>query len=379
LLYPVEFKNALLNVGLYKAFRIVTDYILERLKKLVIKRQNHNFEDQIVSDFGRTLAEINMLNYTEKVWGLPSSEISSDWSKQRIKGLSLLAVLKNTILKSKKGPKTLVDQFYYPDKGTGLIYESIKDRIINREGTIKLNSQPVEIHHNNSVIQKVVIRKNSQTEVIEPDYLISSIPITTLVNLLVPKAPEEIIDKAKLLKFRAHLSLFITINKDSIFPDQWIYFPDKEIPFGRIMEPRNFSQQMTPVGKTSLVIEFFCWENDNIWNSTKDELLQLSLPWMERIGFLKKENVTESYTHKEKYAYPVYDLKYEENSGAVKKYLGNIKNLVLTGRGGCFKYNNQDHALEMGILAARSIIENKYYNIEEVGSGDEYFERGYIK
>ena len=133
-LYPVELKNALLNVGPYKAFRILFDYLSERVKKIFVKRNPVSFEEQVVSDFGRALAELNMLNYTEKVWGLPCSEISPDWSKQRIKGLSLKEVIKKAVIKSKGGPKTLVDQFYYPDLGTGLIYEKIKERILSELG-----------------------------------------------------------------------------------------------------------------------------------------------------------------------------------------------------------------------------------------------------
>ena len=194
-----------------------------------------------------------------------------------------------------------------------------------------------------------------------------------------PKAPNEVLEAIKNLKFRSHVSLFITVNKPSVFPDQWIYFPDKEIPFGRIMEPKNFSKKMSPADKTSLLVEFFCWENDKIWNASKDELFELSIKWLEKLGFIKRGEVIDYFVHKEKYAYPVYDLNYKEKSGIVKSYLRQFRNLQLIGRAGCFRYNNQDHALEMGILAARSIIEGKQYNIEEVGAEQEYFERGYVR
>lgn len=194
-----------------------------------------------------------------------------------------------------------------------------------------------------------------------------------------PKAPNEVLEAAKNLKFRSHVSLFITVNKPSVFPDQWIYFPDKEIPFGRIMEPKNFSKKMSPADKTSLLVEFFCWENDKIWNASKEELFELSMKWLEKLGFIRREEVIDYFVHKEKYAYPVYDLNYKEKSGIVKSYLRQFRNLQLIGRAGCFRYNNQDHALEMGILAARNIIEGKQYNIEEVGAEQEYFERGYVR
>jgi len=136
---------------------------------------------------------------------------------------------------------------------------------------------------------------------------------------------------------------------------------------------------MSPADKTSLLVEFFCWKNDKIWNASKEELFELSIEWLEKLGFIKRDEVIESFINKEKYAYPVYDLKYKENSGKVRGYLGQFRNLQLIGRAGSFRYNNQDHALEMGILAARSIIEGKQYNLEEVGAEQDYFERGYVR
>ncbi|MEM4346988.1 MAG: FAD-dependent oxidoreductase [Candidatus Altiarchaeota archaeon] len=379
-LYPIEISNALINVGPYKAFKIISDYLKERVKKVLSNRKAISFEEQIVSEFGRSLAELNMLNYTEKIWGLPCSEISPDWSKQRIRGLSFIAILKKALIKSKKGPKTLVDQFYYPDLGTGLIYEKIKERVLSdSENSILLKSYPIKIHHNNKEIIGIDINIGRDIINVNPIHVVSSIPITEFVNLLEPNAPEDVLNSAGKLKFRSHVSLFLTLNKPKIFPDQWIYFPDKEIPFGRVMEPKNFSKRLSPKDKTSLLLEFFCWENDKIWNSSREELLDLSIKHLEKLEFIKREEIIDLFVHREKYAYPVYDLKYKENLKKVKDYLNQFENLQLIGRAGSFRYNNQDHALEMGILAARNIIEGRKYNIEEIGSEQKYFERGYLK
>ncbi|MCK5039692.1 MAG: NAD(P)-binding protein [Candidatus Aenigmarchaeota archaeon] len=378
--YPIELKTALYNVGIYKAFRIISDYLYEKSKKIFIKKPPSSFEEQIVSDFGRTLAELNMLNYTEKVWGLPCSQISNDWSKQRIKGLSIRAIVKKIILKSRSQPKTLVDQFYYPDTGTALIYEKIKEKISSgNKGAVKTKSSPVKINHSKDKITGVVVESNGKKTTYKSKNIISSIPITEVIALMQPKAPGAVLKAAKKLKFRSHVFLFITLNKESVFPDQWLYFPDREIPFGRIMEPKNFSKKLCPPKKTSMLIEFFCWENDNVWNMSKEGLFDLSIGPLEKAGFIKKKDVIDIYVHREKYAYVVYDLDYKKNLKKVKDYLKKFKNLQLIGRAGSFRYNNQDHALEMGILAARSILENKKYDIDEVGSEGKYFERGYVK
>lgn len=379
-LYPIKLKNALLNVGFYRALIILFDYLSQRIKRIFLNQNPVSFEEQVVWDFGRALAELNILNYTEKIWGLPCSEISPDWAKQRIKGLSFKEIIKKVLIKSKGGPKTLVDQFYYPDLGTGLIYKRIKEKIsMCEDNVLRLNSYPVKIIHDDERITKIVISVKNDNQIIEPKFVISSIPIIEFVNLLDPKVPNDVLQAVKNLKFRSHVSLFVTLNKVSVFPDQWIYFPDKEIPFGRIMEPKNFSKKMSPPDKTSLLVEFFCWENDKIWNASKEELFKLSIEWLEKLGFVRRDEVIDCFVHKEKYAYPVYDLCYKRHLGKIKDYLGQFKNLQLIGRAGNFRYNNQDHALEMGILAARNIIEGKQYNIEEIGAEQEYFERGYVK
>lgn len=383
LFYPIELKNALLLTGPLRAIRIVFDYLAQRVKKLFFKRNPISFEEQIIGDFGETLAKLNILNYTEKVWGLSCAEISPEWARQRIKGLSLKELIKNAFTRSNRGPKTLVHQFYYPDTGTGLIYERIKERILNNprgcEQSILTNSYPVKIVHDARRINEVFLNSKGDTFTYRPEQVISSIPITELVGLLEPSPPIEVIEAAGNLKFRSHVSLLIILDKPAVFKDQWIYFPDKEIPFGRMMEPKNFSAKMAPANQTSLLLEFFCWENDAVWNLDKEALIELSMEWLEKLNFVRRGEIVGSFLHREKLAYPVYDLGYKKWLVIIKGYLRKLENLQLIGRAGCFRYNNQDHALEMGILAARNIIKNKRDDIEEIGAAQVYFEQGYVK
>jgi len=244
---------------------------------------------------------------------------------------------------------------------------------------LRLNSYPVKIIHDDNEITEVVVNIKGNSQIIKPGYVISSIPVTEFINLLEPEPPDEVSQAARNLRFRLLVSLLITLNKESVFPDQWIYFPDKEIPFGRIMEPKNFSKKMSPADKTSLLVEFFCWENDRIWNADENELFELSIKWLERLDFIKGNEVIDYYLHKEKHAYPVYDLDYKDYLNKIKNYLNQFKKLQYVGRAGRFRYNNQDHALTMGILAARGIVEEKQYNIEDIGAEQEYFEKGYVR
>jgi protoporphyrinogen oxidase len=379
-LYPIDLKNVVLNLGVFRGLRIVIDYLKELFRKQFNNVEYNSFEDIVVAQFGRSLAELNMLNYTEKIWGLPCSLISTDWFNQRIKGLSIRSIIEDILLSSTEGPKTLVDQFYYPETGASLIYEKMAE-IINEDdnGKVKISSYPVEIKHNNEKIIEVTVEEKGKRETYQLENLISSIPWVEVLKIFNPSPPEEVMNALKKLKFRSHVTVFITLDYNQVFEDQWLYFPEKEIPFGRIMEPKNFSSKLSPEGKTSLMVEYFCWKGDKIWNLGKKELFELTVKWLERINFIKKDKIIEYHTHREEYAYPVYDIYYQKHREIVRTYLEKFQNLLLIGRAGNFRYNNQDHALEMGILAARSIIEEKKYDLETIGIEQEYFEKGYIE
>ena len=370
--YPVEWRDTLANMGIMTAMRALTDYLTEQIRPR--RQEPENFEAFAIANFGKTLANFNMLNYTEKIWGMPCSQISVDWAKQRIKGLTLKSLVTKALLK-KAGPRTLTDQFYYPEMGSGQIYQTIAEKI-SRKNHLLLENEPVRIVSKDNLITEVNLRDGKSHF---PKTVVSSIPITTLIGLMDPAPSSEIMDAVNGLRFRSQVYLFVTIDKPSVSKNQWIYFPDAEIPFGRISEMVNFSSRMAPEGKTSLFIEFFCWKDDNIWNASKDDLFELSIPWLEKLELITRDEVMDAYHFKRDHVYPVYDLAYKGHLDVIKHYLNHISNLIYIGRPGRFLYTNQDHSLEMGILAARSIIDNKRYNIEDIGVEQAYFERGFVK
>jgi len=379
--YPINATQALKNLGIIKDIGVATSYFSSFVTYHIFRKKIKNFEDYILANFGRVLGELNMLNYTEKIWGIPCSTIHSDWAKQRIKGLNLISAVKNAIFKGKseEGPKTLIDSFYYPDEGTGLIYDAIASNVKKKGTKIYTRSYPTKIKHRENRIKEVELLINGKKKIVKPEILVESIPITDFVSLLEPKAPKDVLDALNKLKWRSQVYLFITLDKERVTKDNWIYFPDKEIPFGRMMEPKNFSAKLVPKGKTSLFVEFFVFENDKVWNLSKDELFELTIKQLEKLGFIKRKDVRSYYLIKRKNVYPVYDLEYHKYLDKVRNYLNKFSNLYYIGRAGRFKYNNQDHSLEMGFLAARSIIENKKYSIEKTASEQEYFEKGVIK
>lgn len=391
--YPVNALQAFKNIGVLRAAGMGLSYAQAMVTFGLFRKKITNFEDYVVANFGKKLGEFNMLNYTEKIWGIPCTEIHPDWAKQRIKGLNLINALKSALVKNNADkPKTLVDAFYYPQHGTGLIYQTIAEKITTNGSTLRTQTYPVKICHDGHSITKVILESNSESnasadlstkskrsEEIEPTYVVSSMPITDIINLLDPRPPEEIFDAIKNLRWRAQVYLFITIDQEQITNDNWIYFPNKEIPFGRISEMKNFSKDMSPKDKTSLFVEFFVNENDEIWNLSKEALFDLTMLHLEKLGMLQRKKVRKYYVFKKRHVYPVYDIFYQKYLETIKQYLDQFENLFYIGRPGRFQYTNQDHSLEMGIIAAKSIINKKRYNLETIGAEHEYFEEGYHK
>lgn len=375
--YPIRFRNVLSQLGMLRAFMMMRDYAWERLRKLVAPRSIHSFEDYAVSQFGRTLAEFNMLNYTEKIWGLPCGEISVDWANQRIGGLSLWAALKKAVWKS-SGPKTLVDSFYYPSLGSGSIYEAIRRRIENKGSVIHVGAEPVRIRWKGRKITDVDIHCGELKQTCRPQHVVSSIPITRAVEIFDPAPPLCVTEAASHLRFRAQVYLFLTVRRERIVPDNWVYFPDKSVPFGRISEMKNFSAEMCPPGHTSLFVEFFCFAGDEIWNAAKDTLFSMTVAALERLRVLDRTDVTSAHLFRQSHVYPLYDLHYSEYLGVVLKWLDNFENFHAIGRPGRFRYTNQDHSLEMGVLAAQSVLDGRRRDVDEVTKENEYFERGFV-
>jgi len=378
--YPINFTQALKNIGLVRSLGILTSYFKATAYYKIWQKPINNFEDYLLSNFGRQLAQFNMLNYSEKLWGMPCSEIHPDWGKQRIKGLNITAALKNALCKKSKAntPKTLVDSFYYPKHGTGQIYQTISQKISEGASQVLTKTYPVKITHQDGRLEKIFLTNNQQKITIENPVLVSSIPITHFVSLLEPSAPNNVLEAARGLKWRAMVCLFLTLDKERVTNDNWIYFPDKAIPFTRVSEMKNFSQEMSPKDKTSLFIEFLCDEEDLFWQKTSKEIFDVAMPHLEAIGLCKASEVRHYYLIKQSNAYPVYTLSYLEKLKIVKDYLSQFDNLFLIGRPGRFKYTNQDHSLEMGILTAHSILENKRRDLDKVDSEEDYFEDGYL-
>jgi|Deesub1362A_J573_1020465.scaffolds.fasta_scaffold00169_11 protoporphyrinogen oxidase len=356
--YPLRVSNAIFGLGLATTIKAISDYTKERIKAFCIPSDGLSLEDWVVSNFGRTLFNIYFKDYSEKVWGIECRRISQEWVAQRIRGLSLGKAIKNAIFRfTGKDIATLADTFIYPPNGIGEISERLREAIERRD-RIFTETRIERLHHRDSVIRSVTTNNCNHREDIEGSHFISSIPLTELVRILDPPPPDEIMDAVSRLRYRDLVIVTIMINRERITDLTWLYLPEKDMPIGRIHEPKNWSERMAPEGKTHLVCEYFCFKGDEIWNKDDEELVSNTILQLERINLINRNEVVDACVLRIPKAYPLFEVGYNEPYERVMEYLSNFKNLHVIGRGGRFRYYNMDHAIESGIEAAKKVMDS---------------------
>jgi len=376
--YPLKPANALFGLGIGTTARIILDYAYQKIKNILFKPKIVSLEDWVTSNFGRTMFNLYFKEYSEKVWGLPCDRISEEWVATRIKGLSLTVAIKDALFKSKsRKVATLIERFLYPELGIGRISDRFREEI-EKVNPVYTGCSAVQVNHDGERIKSVDIMSERSEGTVEGSQFISSIPLTHLVAMLEPKAPADVIRAAKELRYRSTIIVAIMIDMDRATDLTWIYFPEKKIPFGRIHEPKNWSKFMAPMGKTAVVAEYFCFENDDTWKKQDHELVIGTIKTLAGLGFIKKEDVLDSSVVRIRKAYPLFEVGYEKNYERIIDYLQTFENLQVIGRGGMFKYYNMDHAMESGIKAARNIMEGRHETLE-ADQKKEYMEEIYRK
>ncbi len=354
--YPLEPMNALFGMGVFTTLRILGDYGRERVKRLVRAPKPRSLEDWVVAHFGRTLFSLYFKEYSEKIWGIPCSRISAQWVAERIRGLSLSQAVLNAFFKMNGGEiPSLVDAFLYPRRGIGRIAEALRDEI-EQSGTVATGTTVERVLHADQAITGIVVRDRDSSRLLPGREFISSIPITTLLSLLDPAPPAAVREAAAQLGFRDLIVVAIMIDRKRVTDLTWIYIPEQAFPIGRIHEPVNWSIEMAPAGKTLLATEFFCFQGDAIWNAPDEELVRMARASLERLGYIRQEEVLDSVVVRAPKAYPLFSTGYEEHFDRVHAYLSRFRNLHVAGRAGAFRYLNMDHAIGAGMETAERIL-----------------------
>ena len=377
--YPLDAKDALGKLGLAEAALCGFSYLRQTVRR---RRDLTSFEDWVVAHFGRRLYEMFFKTYTEKVWGMPCSEISADWAAQRIKGLSFFEAARNAVFGGRKSSgrngdvvKTLIEEFEYPRLGPGMLWERVADRLRSDGVPIHMGSPVVGVGHAGGAVEQVTARAGDVSVSLDVEHLITSMPLRSLVRALDPAAPEAVRAAAESLRYRDFLTVVLIVDQADVFPDNWIYIHDPAVKVGRVQNFKNWSAEMVPdPATTALGLGYFCFENDGTWSASDSDLIALGAQEMSRIGLVDAARVIDGTVVRVRKAYPVYDEAYRVNVEVVKRFLAEeLRNVEVCGRNGMHKYNNQDHAMMTAMMAARNVA-GESWNQWWVNEDAEYHE-----
>jgi protoporphyrinogen oxidase len=376
--YPLKPWNALSNLGLFTSIGCVMSYFWARLFP---RKPETSLEDWVTNRFGERLFRIFFKTYTEKVWGIPTSELSADWAAQRIKGLSLSKAVLNAFKGKPRSDqaviKTLIDTFSYPRLGPGQMWERTAAEIRKLGGNIVMGAKAVKIRHEGARVSSIeVVEADGSARSFEADQFILSMPLRESVMAFDPPLSKGTIDAAKKLRYRDFLTVALIVEGDNPFPDNWIYIHEPDVKLGRIQNFKNWSEAMIGrPGTTCLGLEYFCFEGDGLWTMSDTQLIELGKKELGQLGLVGSGKVVGGSVVRVEKAYPVYDPGYQENVARIRDELAAFTNLCVVGRNGMHKYNNQDHSMMTAMLAVRNLNGEKF-NLWNVNTDAEYHEEG---
>jgi protoporphyrinogen oxidase len=378
--YPLKAMNALFGLGIINAIQIMASYVWVRIKPIA---PEVSVEDWVSNRFGRRLYQIFFKTYTEKVWGVPCSELGAQWAAQRIKGLSLRVAVTNALFgrfnRDKTKVKTLIEEFKYPRLGPGMMWEAFQKELESRGCPVELESRVKQVSHDGKRITSIEIERHGVTRTLDVSAVISTMPLRTLVRALSPAAPPQVLDAANRLRYRDYFTVALVINQENMFPDNWIYVHDPKVKLGRIQNFKNWSPAMVPDQRqTCLGLEYFCFEGDGLWNLSDAELVELGKRELAAIGLADPATIVDGTVVRQPKAYPIYDEGFVQALDVVREYLLTFENLQVAGRNGMHKYNNQDHSMVTAILAARNLL-GADHNVWAVNADEDYHEEDHLQ
>ena len=366
--YPISLKpQTFKNMGLGRTIKSGFGYI----GSCIVKKEEDSLENFYINRFGRPLDEMFFEYYTENLWGRHPSQISADWGAQRVKGLSLSKAVWNVISKpfrsKDKVETSLIEQYYYPKKGPGQLWELLAEDIQKMGGEIVMNTKAKDVllAEDGSRVSAIVTEDGRR---FEGDIFFSTMPVKDLVEGMGEIPPAEVRRVAAGLPYRDYITVGLLVNKLKLenktkvktltgdVPDCWIYVQEREVKLGRLQIFNNWSPYMVadPENTVWIGLEYFCNEGDEMWNMNDEDFIKFAIDELASIDVIDKEDVLDSTRIKVKKAYPAYFDTYKEFD-TVRSYLDGIENLWCIGRNGQHRYNNMDHSMLTAIEAVRAI------------------------
>jgi UDP-galactopyranose mutase len=371
--YPLKAGNALSNLGVIKAVRCVLSYLWARVHP---PKDQTNYEGWLVARFGWRLYRMFFKTYTEKVWGIPVSEMPADWAAQRVKTLSLGNAIVNALLpkRNQKEITSLIEEFQYPKLGPGMMWERCSELVLGQGSKIVFNARVVGIRHEGGRAVSVIADVDGADVEFPCTDVVSSMPISNLLQVMDPPVPTEVRAAADDLQYRDFLTVALVVPEDVGFPDNWIYVHSPEVKLGRIQNFGSWSPYLVKEGRTCLGLEYFVFEGDEYWTMPDDDLVALGKKELAHLGLVDSDKVEAGYVVRMPKAYPTYDERYKANVDVLRSWLAtSAQNVHPVGRNGMHKYNNQDHSMLTAMLTAENIL-GANHDVWDVNVEEDYHE-----
>jgi protoporphyrinogen oxidase len=371
--YPLRAANVFGQIGLAESARCLLSY----LAVLVIPpRDQSHFEGWVTARFGRRLYRKFFKTYTEKVWGVPATEIQADWAAQRIKNLSLLQAAADAFTRGRgRNVTSLIRRFRYPIYGPGMMWERAAEKVAESGGAVVLNTQVVGIERARAGVSRVRAVHQGARRDYPVSHLISSMPLPELALAMDPPAPEPVRTAASALRHRDFLTVAVVVPREVGFRDNWIYVHTPAVRVGRIQNFGSWSPHLVRNGRTCLGLEYFSSACDSLWGRPDDELVSLAATELETLGIAPARSGESGYVVRMPKAYPVYDRRYADNVAVIRAWLGaEVPNVHPVGRNGLHRYNNQDHSMWTALLTVENLLTGSQHDVWTANVDTEYQE-----
>ncbi len=353
LLYPPELSDTLRKLGFATSVDCLLKGSYARIRHQILKKEEISLEDWLLNRFGSKLCNIYFAPYSAKLWGKDPTKISSDWAPERIAVRSINKAILNLFVSNRS--RTHARKFLYPEGGVGEIPSRIGEKVKSGGGQIFTGHEVAKITIKPAAFHIETRAPGGEKRTFCSKKLISTIPLPELVSILAPSPPGEVVDSAKRLCFRSVRFLNLMVDTPQITDNTWLYTPERNCVFFRIQEFSNWRPSNCPPGKTSLTLEIACDKNKPMWNMKDEELLNVCLVDLKKMGIDLENKVIDYFSSYAEHAYPVYSLEYKYHLQKIYRFIGNFKNLIICGRQGLFRYINMDKVLETGFKAAASL------------------------
>src|SRR5262245_4496597 len=350
--HPLEMLQVLTGVSPLLSARIVFDYLMATVKSaLAPPRKEHSFEEWGVRNLGRTLYDLCFGLYSARVWGLPTSQISSKQA-QRVAKLNL----KNIILRTlgiKADPATYFTKYMYPRKGISVLYERMASEVTKRGNQVVLQAPVVRLERDGDRIARVVYQRNGREETLECAGVLSTLPLPQLVGMIEPPLPPAIAAHASKLRYRSLKLIYIALKRPQLTDYHWVYLLDEHFRVNRMSEQKNVSAEMVPGNRTILCIELSCWRDEPVWKASDEEIYRIALKDLLKMGYgVREDEVEDYYVADIATAYPVYELNFEDHLIPVLGGVHAVTNVLTLGRHGLFLNNSMDDNVLLGMKVA---------------------------